>query len=248
MNFLLVKKSGNKKTGKIPTTISSQTTCPSTCPLKNSGCYAELGHLAMHWNRISSKNDYTFVNMLDDIKQFKDGQLWRHNVAGDLKPYAKYKNRIVKSSLEALVKANTGKRGFTYTHYPVLTHKDARWNRELIAKANKDGFTINLSADNSTHADKLAELGIAPIVTILPSHYIDRKTTKTPAGRKILVCPATNTEGVTCKTCGLCQVANRKTIIGFPAHGSRTRMVNRMLASMENANEKSSDSSVQRMC
>ena len=33
------------------------------------------------------------------------------------------------------------------------------------------GFTINLSADNPAHADRLAELGIAPIVTVFGRAY-----------------------------------------------------------------------------
>src|ERR1700726_2182000 len=35
------------------------------------------------------------------------------------------------------------------------------------ATAIKAGFTINLSAENPAHADRLAELGIAPVVTVL---------------------------------------------------------------------------------
>jgi hypothetical protein len=34
--------------------------------------------------------------------------------------------------------------------------------------------SINLSADNTAHADKLAELGIAPVVTVLVRTYARR--------------------------------------------------------------------------
>jgi hypothetical protein len=45
--------------------------------------------------------------------------------------------------------------------------------KEIIAAINA-GFTINLSADNTAHADKLAELGIAPVVTVLARAYARR--------------------------------------------------------------------------
>lgn len=41
----------------------------------------------------------------------------------------------------------------------------------------------------------------------------------TPKGRKVVVCPATHRDDVSCKTCGLCAVRDRKVIVGFPAHG-----------------------------
>src|SRR4051794_18229441 len=47
-------------------------------------------------------------------------------------------------------------------------------NRRLIAAAIQAGFTVNLSADNAAHADRLAELGIAPVVTVLARAYARR--------------------------------------------------------------------------
>ena len=38
------------------------------------------------------------------------------------------------------------------------------------------------------------------------------------------VCPATYRDDISCATCGLCQRANRKVIVGFPAHGSRNKV------------------------
>src|SRR5262249_37642211 len=62
---------------------------------------------------------------------------------------------------------------------------------KAIAAANRAGFTINLSANNPAHADQLAELDIAPVVTVLPASVDGAvtKTVKTPAGRTITVCP-----------------------------------------------------------
>jgi hypothetical protein len=40
---------------------------------------------------------------------------------------------------------------------------------------------------------------------------------RTPAGRRIAICPATYT-AATCKSCGAC-AEPREAVIGFPAHG-----------------------------
>jgi hypothetical protein len=77
--------------------------------------------------------------------------------------------------LEELVAANTGKNVIAFTHKPVLgDDPDVVQNRRLIIAAIKAGFTINLSADNAAHTDKLAELGIAPVVTVLARTYARR--------------------------------------------------------------------------
>ena len=70
-------------------------------------------------------------------------------------------------------------------------------------------------------ADELAELDIAPVVTVVSENYPD--SGHTPAGRKIIVCPAQTKDNVTCKTCKLCSVQNRP-IIGFRAHGTNKKL------------------------
>jgi hypothetical protein len=119
------------------------------------------------------------------------------------------------------VNANQGRKGFTYTHKPVLDSQSGpiEENRKAIASANAQGLTINLSANGLNHADKLAGLGIGPVTTLLP--YEDKRNTTTPHGRKVVVCPAQTREGTTCSTCGLCQRAERSVIIGFLPHGAQ---------------------------
>ena len=77
--------------------------------------------------------------------------------------------------LQELVAANAGKHVIAFTHKPVLGDDPvAVENRRLIAMAVEAGFTVNLSADNPAHADRLAELGIAPVVTVLARAYARR--------------------------------------------------------------------------
>lgn len=145
--------------------------------------------------------------------------------------------------LQELIAANYDKPVIAFTHKPVLGNDPViAENRRLIAMAVEAGFTVNLSADNPDHADHLAALGIAPVVTVLAracrairhrfkrqkdlwaetiGGWRDRTASlprHTPAGRRIAICPATYSDA-TCKSCGICARV-RDAVIGFPAHGA----------------------------
>src|SRR5262249_50545016 len=155
---------------------------------------------------------HDFAELLYAIRSQQPGSLWRHNVAGDLP--SNNRTTIDRVALSAIVDANKGRRGFTFTHYDVLTNLA---NRQAIEEANKNGFTINLSGNSLEHADQLADLRIAPVTVILPAG--SKRNTATPKGRTVVICP-TSTHGVTCADCGLC-ARQRSTIIGFPASGGQ---------------------------
>lgn len=104
------------------------------------------------------------------------------------------------------------------------------------------GVAEYVIADGYTERDALAELGIAPVVTVLARacarravrHRFKRQCDEwaetigewrdrtallprfTPAGRRIAICPATYT-AATCKSCSAC-ARPRDAVIGFPAH------------------------------
>jgi hypothetical protein len=223
--FIFTPISRNAKTGPIPVTTTSKESCPTDCPFQGSGCYAEAGPLGAIWRGLTKAGpESDFQNgrgrvktwgadrLIKAIAKLPQGQLWRHNQAGDLVPLPGT-GTIDRGFLGRLVRANRGKRGFTYTHHNVLNNPE---NRAAVAEAVREGFVINLSANNLRHADALADLRIAPVATVLPA---DAKTnTVTPAGRKVVICPATIREDVSCSSCGLC-ARMREAIIGFPAHG-----------------------------
>lgn len=217
--YHLTRISGNKKTGPIPVSTSSKSTCPS-CPLKGNGCYAESGPLRLHWDKVSGgSRGGTLTELCGAIRKLPKHQLWRWAQAGDLPGDADHIDTL---ALAELVDANAGRDGFGFTHYDPRVGDNAM----ALAHANDHGFTINLSANNLEHADELYALGIAPVVVVLP---IDQtKPSKTPAGRHISVCPATVRDDVTCATCGICAVSSRKAIIGFPAHGSGAKKAQAM--------------------
>lgn len=215
MSYLvhLTPVSRNVKTGPIPVSTTSAITCPTSCPFNNgNGCYAASGPLAIHWRKVTSGNrGDTWDAFLYKIAALPNGQLWRHNAAGDLPGEGETLDTI---ALGQLVQANKGKRGFTYTHKPLDTQNE--WL--AVAHANANGFAVNLSANTLEHADALADMAIAPVTVVLPHDATENTTT--PAGRKVVVCPATQRDDVSCATCGLCAVIKRDCIVGFPAHGT----------------------------
>jgi len=220
----LTHGSGNHKIGNIPMSLSSANTCPSSCSFKDSGCYAEFWPLRYHWEKVSERG-VPWLEFCAQVRQLPEGQLWRHNVAGDLPgvDVDETNERIDVLKLDALVEANRGRRGFTYTHRTILF--DHEW--QAVHHANLAGFTINLSADSLEEADALAQRPFAPVVVVLPSDSPQRGL-RTPAGRHVVVCPA-QTHGLTCEKCQLCAVPNRKSIVGFRAHGQWKKKVNELV-------------------
>ncbi len=223
-----------------------------------------------HWSAIEARG-VVWADFCKAVAALPDDQFWRHNQVGDLDGE---NNALNVASLEALVEANRGKRGFTYTHKP-LTVEDLRrayalklesagmpleqaWikaraleitpadvtalrsNRAAIAAANLNGFTVNVSRDSLDAVDALG-VGPLPIVVVLPmleKGEREPKVTYTPAGHKVVTCPAQwrpvemvagKEKHFSCNDCKLCAVSDRTYVIGFRAHGIAKRVVSNMV-------------------
>lgn len=211
MKIHYVKKSSNRKTGAIPVTYSGRATCPPTCPHYRSDCYAEDYYTRLTWDKVDRRGGNVDA-LCAHIAAMPDGQLWRHNVAGDLPGAGESVDPV---ALGKIVAANRGRRGFTYTHKK--TPDAIKWARH----ATDWGFTVNLSADDAGDADAMAAHGL-PVVCIVPADTPEKTTT--PGGLPIVVCPAQSRDDITCATCGLCQKSRRAVIVGFRAHGTRAKI------------------------
>ena len=210
----LVYNSKNVKTGDIPQTYSTKSYCPDTCPLKLNGCYAEDFFTNQTWTKVTDgRLGKTWDDFTVQIQELKPNTLWRHNVGGDL-PHT---NGLLDGEMiNQLSKANTGKRGYTYTHHlPLLGD-----NLAILKQANNEGFTVNASANNDKEAMHYFSLG-------LPTVVITNKTKnhKLADGTNVVICPAQVSDDVNCKTCAYCAKSDRKAIVGFIAHGTRSKKV-----------------------
>ena len=223
----LVYKSANSKTGPIPVTYTTAATCPVDCIFNHKnegGCYAEQGHTAINWRLVTAKKrGDVFPATMQKIKDLPPGTLWRHNVAGDLPGDGEHLNG---TACEQLTAANENKSGFTYTHY----NPTKNGNGVIIKAMNAAGFTVNLSGNSVDHAIELSALNVGPVVAVTHS----KKTGNFKQGGKSFVqCPATVKDSITCKTCKLCAVGNRKSIVYFPAHGSKSGVIDEILNKKE---------------
>ena len=219
MRVHITPRSSNAKTGPIPVTTSEESTCPSTCPFIGKGCYAKSGPLALHWRKVSAGERGTdWQGLCDFVQMLPNRQLWRHNQAGDLPHNA---GLIDYAKMAHLVVANTGRRGFTYTH-----HSLSSYNVSIIARANRQGFTVNVSTESLDRADAVMAMGL-PAVTVVRNDQ--PVPTHTSSGRRVVVCPA-QTREVSCAECGLCSQAKRTCVVAFMAHGNAKRTVNEIVS------------------
>jgi len=214
MKTLFVERSGNKKVGAIPVTYRERASCPPSCALYRKGCYGDDYHTSLAWNR-ADRSGLSTEELAEKIAALPNGQLWRGEVVGDIVGVGE---RVDAAALGMIVKANFGRRGFTYSH------KRSKQAIKWIRHANAWGYTINLSANDAADADYLAGLQAGPVVCIVPVDTPDHSFT--PAGRPIVICPAQTREYMTCAVCQLCQKVDRKSIVGFLAHGNKTKIVN----------------------
>lgn len=214
MRVRFTKVSSNAKTGPIAVSMTESKSCPDTCQLKANGCYAKMSYVGIQWRQLDNgTHGIEWDEFISELSKLPYDSIFRHNVAGDL-PHVN--GMIDHHKIRDMVHGLYKKQGFTYTH-----HVMNPWNIAVLKKANKHGFTINASCDNLDQVDKAIKLGL-PAATILPEDA--GKTTITPAGNRVITCPATYDERVQCSNCGsgkpLCARADRTYAIGFPVHGA----------------------------
>ena len=173
------------------------------------------------WWEDTAKNGLTWSAFCATVAKLAVNTLWRHNEAGDLPGLG---DDLDVSALQALVDANRGKRGFTFTHKPLRAEAE----REAIKKANASGFIINLSSTSLRDADRLADLEIGPVTVVLATDTPTTRATKTAGGRVVVICPA-ETVGLTCERCQLCAKPQRKSIVGFRAHGQGKYLIDELV-------------------
>jgi len=221
IHYHLTLKSANSKTGPMAVSTTAKISCPDKCPLKKAGCFADGGPLQLHWEQVSQGNrGVEFDDFLLQVAALPRGAEYRHNQAGDLPPKENTPNTIDAVKLAALAAVIRRRRikGFTYTHYPVI---DNEINQAAIKAANEQGFTINLSANNTSEVDALLSLKIAPVAVIMPLNA--PKVSFTDQGNKIVICPAQTNTKTTCMDCMLCAKSDRSFSIGFYPHGSSAK-------------------------
>lgn len=206
---------GNSKTGAMLLVRSPRSTCPESCSLKGNGCYAENFPLVLHWMKQDTVG-VDFATVLYAVRTLPKKALWRLFEAGDFEPSSENPELISSQQVISLLAANKDKRGFGYTHYPVLP------NLETLQLMNASGLTINVSADSLEQAVVYFSLGLPTVVVVAEKFPKDSVVD----GVRVVVCPNQSTPSKpTCLQCQMCQKPDRDYVIGFRAHGTKKRKI-----------------------
>lgn len=217
VSLVSAKDSLNKKLGKIFNSKLSSSSCPTTCPFINSGCYGDNFPMSRHWRAVDT-NGTDWDGYLQAVRELPVGSLWRHAVVGDF-PHTD--GKIDAFRFFDLVYAARHTRMIAFSH-----HMLDSYNARLFQIARESyGMVINASTESIEAAEAALDRGINAVVAVKHDH--PTKAQKTAKGSNVVVCPATYRASTTCSSCGLCarDRVDARVIVAFPAHGSQYRKI-----------------------
>lgn len=227
----VVEKSADRKlstNNNVSATWVPQYSCSSDCPLKDNGCYAEVGHAGIQTHRLNrlakaAKRSLTAlrrklaVDEAAGIRRLTGTRQLRVHAVGDCAtPQAA--GLVGQAMVEHQQKH--GKTAWTYTH---------SWRH--VARAAWRGANVLASCDNVTQIKAARARGYATSV-VVPPHPTNKIYRL--GGERIVPCPAQFKHGgkrvVTCEFCTLCKrpkfLREQRLSIGFePDSGTAPKIM-----------------------
>jgi len=199
-----VKASKNAKIGEAAATYAAQQTCPSACPLRNAGCYAESGNVRYVTQRLNRTRARPLTIAREEARQIDalpgDRPL-RVHVVGDCPTDASA--RLVSAAMERYTQ-RSGMPAWTYTH---------AWRD--VKRASWGNASVLASCESTADVRKAQRKGYATAIVI---------DGEGPTDTRIVKCPAQTHSDVTCASCRLCMDAPRlhagRISIAFQVHGA----------------------------
>lgn len=233
---IYVENSENSKISgseRVDSTYASiEATCPSSCSLKNDGCYAQLSFVGITSSRLNKEAvDSTALEVARaESKAIDNAYKGKHiPYATNLRIHVAGDSRTIKGS--KLINSAVGrwkKRGGTncwsYTHAWMNVHRSIWSNVSMLA-----------SVANVKEAELAREKGYAPAIIV--GEFTNSKAFTLPGSDiKFIPCPAQTQPGgkqIGCSDCKLCFNADRlfrdNFGIAFAAHGVRKNNIKRQL-------------------
>ena len=216
--FLSGRKSKNAKVGMCYTTFLPLATCPSTCPLRDSGCYGQDGSLRLFIMPIitraaagMSPEEMVFFEAREIIScalSRREKLPIRLHTVGETVTVATTK---ALAEAERIYRENGGGPLWGYTH---------RWRE--IPRSAWGGISIRASIESVDDIPCVESRGYTPALVIPNEESL-------PKGFRI--CPAQLKPEVTCTSCKLCW--REKAKIAFLAHGRQKRKLSEKLKGMK---------------
>jgi hypothetical protein len=229
---IYVSESGNTKlmgSKKVDATYASiKATCPSSCPLRDEGCYAQTSYVGMiNWRldrRARGGSPLALARAeakcIDDAYEggaVPTGRAMRLHVSGDSRTMA---GTAILDRAVGRWKARGGGACWSYTH--AYRHVPKSFWRNVSTLA---------SIESASEAEGARAQGYAPAI-VVPYHPSDKAYTLPGSDTKFIPCPA-QTRGVGCSDCKLCFNADRlyegNFGIAFAVHGVRKEKAKRHL-------------------
>jgi hypothetical protein len=223
---LYVSRSKNAKIGDADATyLSIKATCPTSCALRDSGCYAQDGKVVMTVKRLDAEATSGVDANLAECKAIDDAtpdpsRPLRLHVSGDVTKAGMA--RALGNAVARWLKRG-GPVAWTYTH---------SWRK--IGRFTFGPISVLASIDSLDQAEAARKKGYAPAV-VVDSHPADGRAWD-HKGIRYIPCPAQTRDDVTCVSCRLCFDADalykRRAGIAFEAHGSRRYSIARRVVSL----------------
>lgn len=225
----------DSKKSDISATYVAQQSCHSDCPLKNNGCYAEIGNVGVHTHRLNrrakaAKQSEAAIRRklakteAAGIRTLDGGKRLRVHVVGDCA--TRDAAGLVGRAMVAHQRKQ-GKEAWTYTH---------SWRR--IAKKAWAGASVIASCDKPEDVAKAMARGYATAL-VVPPHPTNKVYDYN--GVKVVPCPAQFTRdgrlytgrsgprALVCTECNLCprpdNLLARGLTVGFCPDGNSTKKV-----------------------
>jgi len=229
---IYVSESGNAKlmgSKKVDATYASiKATCPSSCPLRDEGCYAQTSYVGMINWRLDrrarggsplqvAKAEAAAIDAAYKGGEVPAGRSLRLHVSGDSRSIAG--SRAINNAVGRWL-SRGGKDVWSYTHSWRHVPRNVWSNVSMLA-----------SVDNVDQVVAARANGYAPAI-VVPEHSSDKVYALPNSDVKWVPCPA-QTRGVGCTDCRLCFDAKRlyenNFGIAFAAHGVRKNSLKRHL-------------------
>lgn len=218
-----VEKSKNAKVGTVSATYASLHSCPSTCPFKGKGCYAQSGNVFFTVKKLDKCAEDTCQTSPEQIAKFEAEQIaklsgklpLRLHVSGDCTTNASA--RIVSEACKEYAKKH---------NQPVWTYTHA-W--KTVDRSSWGDVSVYASCETVEQCKEAIAKGYAAAMVrgeqLESSEKVD--------GLRFTPCKE-QAKGTPCVDCKLCfKDKNKNRVIVFGAHGAGTKKVKEALDNVQ---------------
>jgi hypothetical protein len=226
------KNSKLSSTGSVDCTYSSiEATCPTSCELRNSGCYAKQSYVGIVNSRLNkeaigfsklqvARSEARCIDSSYAGAAIPHDRHMRLHVSGDSTTIKG--SKLINSAVGRWKKRGDGSnKVWSYTH---------AW--QTIPKKIWSNVSMLASIDKVEQASFAREQGYAPAI-VVSQFDGDKVFTLDGSATKWIPCPAQTKEKVTCASCNLCTrsefLYQKNMGIAFQAHGVKTKEIKRRL-------------------